>query len=84
MTHVVRIAVIRYFCYPFHSIYRAKLVKDYMSEFPTTLRIASMNYDFHALKIMSEQFQLCGWGHCHLGKKVWVAGCTYLITQFVQ
>jgi hypothetical protein len=24
--------------------------------------------DLHALQTMSEQFQLCEWGHCHLEK----------------
>jgi hypothetical protein len=23
---------------------------------------------FHAFKIMTEEFQLCEWGHCRLGK----------------
>jgi hypothetical protein len=27
-----------------------------------------VEFHFHALETMTEQFQLCEWGHCHLGK----------------
>jgi hypothetical protein len=37
----------------------------------------------HALKNMTEQFQLREWGHCHFlkstslfGNNVWIMGCT--------
>jgi hypothetical protein len=34
-----------------------------MLEFPATPRITSVNYEFHDLQTMTEQFQLREWGH---------------------
>jgi hypothetical protein len=39
-----------------------------MSEFPVTLRITSVNCEFHAFHTMTEQFQVCEWGHYHLAR----------------
>jgi hypothetical protein len=43
--------------------------------------VAEVN--LHAFQTMAEQFQLCEWGHCRLGKlphsegnNVWIVGCT--------
>jgi hypothetical protein len=30
--------------------------------------MGDVEVQLHALKTMTEQFQLCEWGHCHLGK----------------
>jgi hypothetical protein len=30
----------------------------------------------HALQTTTEQFQLCGWGHCRPGNNVWIMGCS--------
>jgi hypothetical protein len=48
-------------CYPSPCIYRAKLVKDYMSEFPTTPRINSVTYEFANRKQFSsgQHAQFC-------------------------
>jgi hypothetical protein len=33
--------------------------------------------NLHSLETMTEQFQLCEWGHCRLENYiVWIMGCT--------
>jgi hypothetical protein len=46
----------------------------------TVLACEDVKADLHALWTMTEQFQLCEWGYCHLWKmhNIWIMGCTWL------
>jgi hypothetical protein len=50
----------------------------------TLLAREDVEVHLHAVHTMTEQLQLCEWGHCRLGKlsffenNVWIMGCTWL------